>query len=362
MTDDEWGCIHPVVDDGQCTRCGACVKVCPEHYRPGLNAPAECYAMYSPCKEDLVSASGGAATVLGRRVIRKGGVVFGTVYDKDGTLVYDLSRTESGLEQFRGSKYVYAYPGTVYSQIQELLLQEVPCLFVGTPCHVAGLRAFLEKDWADLYTADLICHGTPPMACLRQHTQSVARGRHVSKVAFRGKHNFYFSAYDRNQRIYLKRANEDAYFSVFMNSLAFRESCYRCAYAQPRRAGDLTIGDFWGLGNDALGGYPGRTSVILVNTEKGKRMLSWIQDVAVVEQRTVQEAIQGNRQLSSPSTRPAQRDVFRSAYLHCGFSEAVRHTDIPNKIRIAKMRNLLVGIPRCIRNRRTQKKIQAFMR
>lgn len=362
MTENEWGYIHPVVDEKRCTHCGACVRMCPEHYRPNLNVPTECYAMYSPYKEDLISSSGGAATILGRCIIQKSGVVFGTVYDKDGTLVYDLSRTEFGLGKFRGSKYVYAYPGTVYRQIQELLFQGIPCLFVGTPCHVAGLRTFLKKDWSDLYTVDLICHGTPPMTYLRQHIKNVTCGRHVSKVAFRGKYNYYFSAYEGDQRIYLKRANEDTYFSIFMNSLAFRESCYQCAYAQPQRVGDLTIGDFWGLGTDALGGYPGKTSVILVNTEKGKSMLSWIQDVAVVEQRTVQEAIQCNHQLSFPTTRPPQREVFLSAYLHGGFSEAVRHTDIPNKIRKAKLRNILVGIPRYIRSRITQRIIQSFMR
>lgn len=362
MMEDQWGYIHPVVDEKRCTRCEECIKVCPENHRPNLKVPTECYAMYSPSKEDLVSSSGGAAMVLGRCIIQRSGVVFGTAYDKHGTLAYDLSRTESGLERFRGSKYVYAYPGTVYRQIQELLFQGILCLFVGTPCHVAGLRTFLKDKWPNLYTVDLICHGAPPMTYLRQHIENVTHVRRVSKVAFRGKHNFYFSAYAGDQRIYHKRADEDAYFSAFMNSLTLRESCYQCAYAQPQRAGDLTIGDFWGLGNDALGGYPGKTSVILVNTEKGKSILSWIQDAAVVEQRTVEEAIQGNHQLSFPSTSPPQREVFRSVYLHGGFSEAVRHTDIPNKIRIAKIRNLLVGIPRYIRNRRTQSKIQAFMR
>ncbi len=362
MTEDEWGYIHPVLDEKRCVRCEACAKVCPEHCRPNLNMPTECYAMYSPYGKDLISSSGGAATILGRCVIQKSGAVFGVTYDKNGTLIYNVSRTESGLERFRGSKYVYAYPGTIYRQVQDLLFQDILCLFVGTPCHVAGLKAFLKKDWPNLYTVDLICHGTPPMTYLRQHIKSVICSRYVSKVEFRGRYDYCFSAYKGDQKIYLKRAAEDAYFSVFMNSLAFRESCYRCAYAQLQRVGDLTIGDFWGLGNDALRGYPGKTSVILVNTEKGKSMLLQIRKVAVVEQRAVQEAVQGNQQLSSPPTRPPQREIFLSAYLHGGFSEAVRHTNISRKIRVAKMRNLFVGIPRYICNRRIQRKIQAFMR
>jgi len=32
-------------------------------------------------------------------------------------------------------------------------------LFSGTPCQVAGLRSFLERDYDSLLCIDLICHG-----------------------------------------------------------------------------------------------------------------------------------------------------------------------------------------------------------
>lgn len=34
-----------------------------------------------------------------------------------------------------------------------------------------------------------------------------------------------------------------------MESITYRESCYQCVFAQGERAGDITIGDFWGLQN-----------------------------------------------------------------------------------------------------------------
>ncbi|HMM07364.1 MAG TPA: Coenzyme F420 hydrogenase/dehydrogenase, beta subunit C-terminal domain [Clostridiales bacterium] len=362
MTEDQWGCIYPLVDEKHCTRCGVCAEVCPEHNRPNLNTPVKCYAMYSPYKKDMASSSGGAATVLGRCVIQKNGVVFGTVYDKEGTLVYNSAKTEPELEQFRGSKYVYAYLGRTYQQIHELLSNGVTCLIVATPCHIAGLRAFFRKDWPNLYTLDLICHGTPPMRYLRQHTENVTHSRRVNRVTFRGINNYYLSAYERNKKIYSKRGDEDAYFSAFMNGLTFRENCYQCPYAQIQRVGDLTIGDFWGLDKDTLDGYPGKPSVILVNTEKGDRMLSWIEDVVVMKQSVVDKAIQGNSQLIAPTTRHPHREVFRSSYLQNGFSGAIRDTDIPDKMRVAKMRNMIIRVPRYIRNRRIKRKIQTFMR
>ena len=34
-------------------------------------------------------------------------------------------------------------------------------LFTGTPCEVAGLKKYLRKEYDNLYTLDLICHGVP---------------------------------------------------------------------------------------------------------------------------------------------------------------------------------------------------------
>ena len=34
-------------------------------------------------------------------------------------------------------------------------------MFSGTPCQVAGLKAFLGKEYDNLFTIDIICHGVP---------------------------------------------------------------------------------------------------------------------------------------------------------------------------------------------------------
>ena len=33
--------------------------------------------------------------------------------------------------------------------------------FTGVPCQVAGLKLFLRKDYNNLFTTDIVCHGVP---------------------------------------------------------------------------------------------------------------------------------------------------------------------------------------------------------
>lgn len=45
--------------------------------------------------------------------------------------------------------------------VQKDLKEGKEVLFTGTPCEVAGLKKYLRKEYDNLYTLDLICHGVP---------------------------------------------------------------------------------------------------------------------------------------------------------------------------------------------------------
>ena len=60
----------------------------------------------------------------------------------------------------------------------------------------------------------------------------------------------------------------DDYITAFMRGLIFRDSCYTCTYAGPRRCSDITIADFWGLNRCSVPQANG-VSLLLINTEKG---------------------------------------------------------------------------------------------
>ena len=69
-----------------------------------------------------------------------------------------------------------------------------------------------------------------------------------------------------------------SYYQLFLETEILRESCYRCEYASKKRAADLTMGDYWGIGEEhsEVSDYGNinireGVSLLLVNTEKGQQ-------------------------------------------------------------------------------------------
>ena len=107
--------------------------------------------------------------------------------------------------------------------------------------------------------------------------------------------------------------------------MTYKESCYQCKYAQNNRVSDITIGDFWGLGQEIPFDHPytGAISLVLINTEKGKEFFELTKRKLFFEERPVTEGINGNDQLNRPSTRNENRDKFLKLYSEKGFEQAV---------------------------------------
>ena len=65
--------------------------------------------------------------------------------------------------------------------------------YIGTPCQIAGLKAFLQKEYKKLYTIDLICHGVYSYRLLQKEVDywscKFNRGK-VSNFRFRSKEKY----------------------------------------------------------------------------------------------------------------------------------------------------------------------------
>ncbi|MBL3955360.1 Coenzyme F420 hydrogenase/dehydrogenase, beta subunit C-terminal domain, partial [Bacteroides thetaiotaomicron] len=70
--------------------------------------------------------------------------------------------TVDELEYFKGSKYVQSLVRDCFHEIKEYLQQQRVVLYIATPCQIAGLYSYLKKDYSNLLTIDLICHGVSP--------------------------------------------------------------------------------------------------------------------------------------------------------------------------------------------------------
>lgn len=320
---DDLGKTVPIIND-KCVDCGMCVKICPENNKLQLNMPLKCYAAKSNDSSDKYCSSGGIATVFSRYIVNNGGYVYGAAFDKENMAAHKCIHNLGGLEELKGSKYVQSYTGYTYRQVKNQLIDNKKVLYIGTPCQIAGLKSFLNREYDNLLTVDLICHGTPPSNYLKEHIDGLSINEY-DNVSFRGKYDFKLTVFNDDSIIYQKVNDCDYYFASFFRGLTYRDNCYNCEYAQSNRVSDITVGDFWGLEQGVLKNkFDGKASVVLINTEKGCSFFDIIKEYIIFEQRNIQEAINGNGQLRHTAKKHPKRSKFDKLYRKYGFKKAVK--------------------------------------
>ena len=304
-------------------------------------------AIDSDGDELTLSSSGGAFSVLSRRILALGGVVYGHAFD-DGLHV-GCVRAENldGLSAMRGSKYVQSDMADAIACIGHDLSAGREVLFSGTPCQVDGLLAFLGGPQDGLLTVDIVCHGVPSQAFFADCMGEEFSDRLLS-LRFRDKREGW-SCGGGGATVLHAGIEKDVpfspeisyYYKRFLAGDVYRESCYRCPYAGGERPGDFTIGDFWGIdvnssGLDARRGI----SLVIANTAKAEELIPYIKSETSWAERPLEEAVRGNDQLMHPTPRPESRDVVLERWKEKGIGvlegEYRRETLIPSKKWLAK--------------------------
>lgn len=241
-----------------------------------LNYPTEFYSAYHGSPDDRkLSASGGIATALGKYMLSVGGCVFGTCWDNGFNAVVSCMDTDEGIEKLRGSKYVKSFMAPDRFAEIAARLRKGPVLFIGTPCQVNAVKRRFGDGDGNLFTVDLICHGTPDASAFASELKHL--GKTVSgydNIRFRGndEHNFLLSFWKDGECLYERDSWTQPYFVGFMLSANLSKACYGCRFARPERCGDITLGDFLVEGGKALEGN-GNVSCVSVNTDAGKFLM-----------------------------------------------------------------------------------------
>lgn len=307
FNEDEQGFCYPLVDWESCIDCHLCEKVCPCINQEEQGEPLQVYAAINPDEKiRMNSSSGGIFTLLAEKVIKKGGVVFGARFDEKWEVVHDYTETIDGLELFRGSKYVQSRIGETYKQAQTFLKAGHKVLFSGTPCQIKALKLFLKKNYENLFTVDVACHGVPSPGIWKKYLEeelstaqravdggstkfySLNALSLINDIKFREKSNGW-----RKFRIVLSIAEPigegnksselsythycNPYFNAYNYSLIIRPSCTECQSKHGKSGSDITIADFWGIENVApqMDDNKG-TSLIIANTKKGLNLLNML--------------------------------------------------------------------------------------
>ncbi len=333
------GFFHPTIDQSLCIDCGLCEKICPVNHPVTLNKPISSYAV--TCKNESevkASASGGAAYALSKKILEDGGVVYGCEMEDYRTIKHCRYTTEHDMERMRGSKYVQSNIGLILKSVKDDLMRGNKVLFTGTPCQVAGLKSFLRKDYDNLYTVDLVCHGVPSQKLLREDIESILDQQGISipvglKVHFREKRLSknakldikYGVFFDENMSLLGQEFLRNNYITSFMSCLTIRDNCYTCVYAQARRCSDITVADYWGLGDNCVVNRQNGISLLLPSTKKGVSLLNASKKFMLWQERTVEEAINGNGRLMSPSVVPINRQSFIQDYQCYGVKAYDKH-------------------------------------
>lgn len=298
---------NAIIDEDKCVNCGACQKICQENKLPVQLEPIlwkEGWASDQEIREK--ASSGGVATAIELAFVNNGGTVCSCSLE-NGDFCFSFAQTEKEVKKFTGSKYVKSNPEGIYRKILDKLKKGEKVLFVGLPCQVAAVKNFVG-DKENLYTVDLICHGTPSPKILERFLNDYHLDiRNAQNIKFRVKTKFYLES---DQKRFTVPTVVDNYLMTFLDSASYTENCYDCKYAKPERVSDITLGDSWGseLAEDI---QSKGVSLVLCQTEKGKALLEQT-DLHLLDV-DLERAIQWNHQLHRPSVKPKQRDKFLKA-------------------------------------------------
>lgn len=320
--EDKEGFLYPVLDTSRCVDCGLCGKVCPMMQpEKALHEEGMAYVAQNLNQEDLdTSSSGGGFIAIAKHILSKGGVVYGAAYQDAPVVAHERVDAIEGLERLKGSKYVQSDTRDVYSQIKKDLREGRWVYFTGTPCQVAGLKLFLRKEYENLITSDLICHGTPSPRIFQNTVKHIEKNLNgvFEDYSFRDKRVRGWScssssSYKKpttSKNIYLNYSKDmEAYFKAFISGHLMRMNCYRCPFANKHRCGDITLADFWGV-RSKMSDFPNihkGVSLLLVNGEKGKQLFSQLKDDFYVRSVSMEDAIETNANLRQPTPFSEER-------------------------------------------------------
>ena len=280
------GFNYPKIDKSKCIECSLCENICPVINKKQTNLKTRAYAVKNKNeKVRLESTSGGFFSLLADYVLKNDGYVAGAAYDENFVVKHIIINDRSELYRLRGAKYSQSELGNIFFSIEKLLEEGKMVLFSGTPCQCEGLKAFLKKDYKNLITADLICHGVPSPEVWQKYidyrSDKENGGIRPKKINMRCKNsgwsNYGYSTefvYENGKRT-LVLNSRDLFMKAFVGNICLRESCSDCKAKGINRTTDFTLGDYWGIWNQYSEFDDNRgTSAVFVHSDKGEELLN----------------------------------------------------------------------------------------
>ena len=348
MISDQEGFLYPRVDQESCDDCGLCKEICPVINNTDIVRQPVGYAAYNRDEDIRVqSSSGGIFTLIAEAIIDRSGVVFGVGFDNKFNVVHYPIENKEGLSELRGSKYVQSTIGDTYKIAGDFLNSGKKVLFTGTPCQIAGLKSYLQVDYDNLFTQDIICHGVPSPKAWRHYLSYISNDESIKSISFRNKdlgwHQFSMKI-ETDKNSYRGDLSEDLFFKAFLKNICLRPSCYNCHFKTLHRLSDLTLADFWGIElvlpemDDDKG-----MSLVMVNSGKGRDLLDSVKDSTILREIDLEQAIKYNSSATKSVPLPAGRKLFFDNLESMPFNNLVKECTKESPMKKLKKKAYRVG-------------------
>lgn len=314
---DEEGFWYPEVNSANCIHCEMCKKICPTiNAKKKSEALINCLVGYA--KDNYIrkhSSSGGVFSILAKEIIKNNGVAYGASFDQSYSVHHIRIDKSEELVKLRGSKYLQSRIENTYEECKIDLENNTYVLFSGTPCQIAGLKNYLQKDYHNLYTVDILCHGVPSPMIWQKYLNTVKHNKKIGNINFRSK-TYGWSNYslrmeysDGSVHECISRVN--LYMRLFLSNICLRPSCYNCSFKSLNRDSDITLGDCWRI-NRIMPDFDQNkgTSIILIHSSKGKELINQLNDQLNYKQIEINSVLPASSDERNPVKSHPEREKF----------------------------------------------------
>lgn len=333
------GFLYPEVDMNKCVGCNLCTLICTVSISKIINS--NCKSFSARAASDQIrqnSSSGGIFGVLAEEFVEKGGVVFGAIYKPEEKGVQHVSTLEVPLIRIMRSKYGQSNVGYSYRKVKDLCEKGIPVLFSGTPCQIAGLKAYLIKDYEYLVTVDFMCHGVPSSGFFRDVVKyyEAKEKSEVLDYTFREKdfgwRKQITKIYFRNGKVLTFISRKHFYYNLFLHNYTLRKSCYLCERYKSH-VSDITLADHWRIRPEVDDNQG--TSLIFINTQRGAECLQRSrEDLILGDEMCMDSEIYTHKKYNLEN-----RDRFFQYYEKHGMKKTINH--FSSEIKRYQIRNKL---------------------
>lgn len=339
MLEDNEGFWYPQVDTTKCDGCDLCVKVCPHinsfnNPRSGMESKA--FLAYNRSSGvRMRSSCGGAYTAFAHSAIKNRYLVVGAGYTQHMEVIHNTIHLEEEVQELRGAKFAQSDNRRNYIQIKKAITNGSGVMYFGTACQIAGLYNFLEYDYENLITCEVLCQGVASPRIFREFCEFIETKYDIIIKSFyisnkkKGWRNYSVTV-NHKEKLFsksVKVTKHEAYMVNPLKRITIRPSCYECEFRGFPRIADITLAAFNNLQENDIAGISkvDGVTLMLANTLRGQDCIANLPDkeISVVEY-SLEKSITDNPIFTSSVPEPINRSEFFDEFNRHGYEYVAR--------------------------------------